>query len=247
VKMTMRDVPCLMGCLMFGMSMCVVESEGTRQRGRWILEYLCADSSWFDPDDPSSVAPTDALIHVAPVPSAPTSLHVKPLFESYPIAFGEFIVNGARAFVRGPRSFLRWCCILCGGMAPRLVPDRFVTLVSQTIDSSQDISGRFYSSFVHYAYLLSDPRVFYSICIALRVNKPSDWVETSFPPHTNGDIVTHIASSHPDKRKGLAQLWIEFHYSCPQDPLLALDKRTQVERAKQVIDHHHNTCFRPTR
>ncbi len=222
---------------MFGMSVCLEETPDTRARGAWMVSHLDADEHWLDADDPAHACVRQTYMGSQLSAPPPRSADAGPMFDATPYAYGTFVVSGARAFVLGPRAFLRWCCVLCAGICPILIPPRMCAYVTLAV---RDQAEELLDVFERLCFDLSDPRFMHGIVRALR--RPSD-VEIPKSSvcsiRSNATVALFIATVPYECRIGLADMWVRFHSACPQDPLFAADESIRSSRAKEIIDK----CF----
>jgi hypothetical protein len=228
------DATCVSACIVYGMSVCLCETESTRIRGAWMIEVLSVDRKWMEPDDPvhAYVRPVEWK-----VVSQPKCAERGPLFDASPVASGSFLRMGGDSFVIGPRSFLRWCSMLCAGTCPLLIPPTMCVYATIAV---QVVRERMLHNFERLCSDFCDPRFMYSVLSSVRT--PVDVPESRSPSHLvrrNCDVVLFIASMPSAGRQGAADLWVRFHLLCPQDYLLHSDELTKIARAKEIVDR----CF----
>jgi hypothetical protein len=235
------DATCLTSCLLFGMSVCLRETAETRARGLWMIDYLCLDATWLHADDPLYIFTSRVSPSAQYAIRAPLCADDGPMFQGVPVPYGPFVLAGCRSFVIGPRAFLRWCAVLCAGVCPLLVPPAMAIYMTRATSNRR---GDICREFERRCADLSDPRFMFSIVRSVLTPVDMEVPRSStFVARTNAQVLLFISNMPPECRQGMADLWNQFHASCPQDPLLHSDPSTRLTRAKEIIDRcASHTC-----
>jgi len=199
-----------------------------------MVEVLSVDRKWMEADDPvhAYVRPVDSR-----VVAHPKCAERGPLFDASPVASGPFLRMGGESFAIGPRTFLRWCSILCAGTCPLLIPP---TMCMYATIAVQVVRDRMLHDFERFCSDFCDPRFMYSVVSSVRT--PVDVNDCRSRSHLvlrNSDVLLFIASLPAAGRQGAADMWVRFHLLCPQDYLLHSDPVAKISRAKEIVDR----CF----
>ena len=220
---------CLKHSIALGTYVCIGPKHNQDKRIEWMIEFLSVDKAWLEADEPEWSEVYDVY-----EPKTKEMNHrgacAEPAFMRRPEVSNTFRIEGAKAFYRGPRSFMRWCSVLCAGIAPALVPPEIQYVLSERIGEDSGECTRLAIRFGEVLNKVADIRFISSIIEYItRATYETDGF--SNPPKTNSECALYLGEVPVACRIGAILLWVIFHELNPQDIC-----SISVAHAKEIID-----------